>query len=113
MRNFWLEKVNIATGCLEWLRILYYVLIKLAEIIDTDILELIPTEEKLTYNNIHNVHKGDGVVYKKKNNEKIVELYKKVLVAKDNQIVSFNQVIQSKDEQLEFYEEKTGSKNGK
>lgn len=76
------------------------VLIKLAEIFGTDILELIPTEAKLTYNNIHNVHKGDGVVYNKENIEKIEELYKKVIEAKDSQIESLKLLIETQSEAL-------------
>lgn len=60
------------------------VLVKLAEIFKSDILELIPTEAKLTYNNIHNFQNGNGIVYD--NSEKLEQLYKQLLESKDEQI---------------------------
>ena len=83
------------------------VLVKLAEIFKSDILELIPQEAVLNYNNIHNCQTGNGVVYN--NGEKLEELYKKLLDAKDQQIESLKQIIESKDEQVRFYKEKAGN----
>ena len=82
------------------------VLIRLAEILKVDIIELVPQEASLTYNNIHNVHKGDGIVYNKENVEKIEELYKQLIISKDQQIESYKLAIQAKDEYIKLLQSK-------
>jgi transcriptional regulator with XRE-family HTH domain len=67
------------------------VLIKLAEIFKTDILELIPQDAVLTYNNVHSFENGNGVVYNTP--EKLEDLYKKLLEAKDQQIESLKKLL--------------------
>ncbi len=80
-------------------------LVKLAEILKTDLLELVPSESILTYNNIHNIHKGDGIVYHKPDVEKIEDLYKRLLDAKDQQVESMRQLLAEKDKHINFLEQ--------
>ncbi len=70
------------------------VLVKLAEIFKTDILELIPTEAKLTYNNVHNFQNGNGIVYD--NSERVETMYKQLLEAKDEQIRLLKEMLDMK-----------------
>ncbi len=57
------------------------VLVELARIFKIDILDLIPQEAILTYNN-YKTHNGEGIVYRKENPDKLDEVYKKLIVAK-------------------------------
>jgi transcriptional regulator with XRE-family HTH domain len=70
------------------------VLIKLAEILKVDLLELIPTEAKLTYNNVHSFQNGNGIVYD--STEKLEALYKQLLDSKDEQIRLLKEMIELK-----------------
>ncbi len=60
----------------------------------TDIIELIPTEATLTYNNVHNFQNGNGIVYG--NSEKIEALYKTIFESKDEQIRLIKEMLEIK-----------------
>ncbi|PQJ12635.1 hypothetical protein CJD36_002515 [Flavipsychrobacter stenotrophus] len=60
-------------------------LMKLAEILDTTVNELLDSVGNATYNNI-GTHHGEGIVIHKTNSDKIGELYEKMLKSKDDEI---------------------------
>ena len=60
-------------------------LMKISEVLEADIIELLNSESFSIYNNYH-THNGEGVVIKKETSEKITELYEKLLKSKDSEI---------------------------
>ena len=61
------------------------VLVELSRVFKVDIIDLIPQDAVLTYNN-YKTHNGDAIVYRKETSEKLDEVYKKLLESKDEQI---------------------------
>jgi len=60
-------------------------LLKVAEILETPIEDILPAEGNAVYNNF-NTHNGEGIVIHKGASDKLEELYEKTLKSKDEEI---------------------------
>lgn len=65
-------------------------LMKLSEILETTINDLLDTVGNAVYNNL-GTHNGEGVVIHKTTTDKINELYEKIIKAKDEEIQRLKQ----------------------
>lgn len=65
-------------------------LMKLSEILDTTINDLLDSVGNAVYNNL-GTHTGEGVVIHKTTSDKISELYEKILQSKDEEIQRLKQ----------------------
>ena len=70
-------------------------LLKIADILETSIDKLMGIETGNTYNN-YNTHNGDGIVINRAISDKIIELYDKLLAAKDEEIVRLKGLVGSR-----------------
>lgn len=85
------------------------VLVELAKIFKVDIIDLIPQDAVLTYNN-YKTHNGDAIVYRKETSDKVEEVYKKLIDSKDKQIESLNNTIRANENLISFLKKQIENK---
>jgi len=70
-------------------------LLKIAEVLETSVNKILDIDGGTVYNN-YSTHNGEGIVINKTTSDKIIELYDKLLKAKDDEITSLKELLKDK-----------------
>lgn len=70
-------------------------LLRIAEVLETSVNKILETDGNAVYNN-YSTHHGEGIVIYKTESDKIVDLYEKLLKAKDDEISYLKEMLKSK-----------------
>lgn len=70
-------------------------LLRISEVLETSINKILDIDGGTVYNN-YSTHNGEGIVINKSTSDKIIELYDKLLKAKDNEIEALKMLLDSK-----------------
>ena len=71
-------------------------LLKIAEVLETSINKILGIDGGTIYN-IFSTHNGEGFVINKTTSDKIIDLYDKLLKAKDDEIASLKELLSEKE----------------
>lgn len=71
-------------------------LLKIAEILETSVNKILEIDGSTIYNN-YSTHTGEGIVINKTTSEKIIELYDRLLKAKDDEIAALKELLSKKE----------------
>lgn len=68
-------------------------LLKISEVLETTINKILDIDGGTVYNN-YSTHNGEGIVIHKTTSDKIIELYDKLLKAKDDEITALKVLLE-------------------
>ena len=71
-------------------------LLKIAEVLETSVNKILDIDGGTIYNN-YSTHNGEGIVINKTTSDKIIDLYDKLLKAKDDEIAALKELLNKKE----------------